>query len=104
MADPADDERQQAKALLTRFLPRAMEDAVLDEVEKGQLYAILTSGTLTKDDVQAVFREYLTGVYGEIVEDGMITPAEEDRLRAIVTALRIPPGFLPPELASILGL
>jgi hypothetical protein len=97
------EERARAKALLVRFLPRAMADGVLDEVEKLHLHAILTSGVLTKDDVQEVFRNYLLQVHQEITADGKLTLAEVVRLRTVITELRIPQSFLPPEIALIVG-
>jgi hypothetical protein len=86
-----------------RFLPRSMEDGVLDEVEKRQLHAILTSGVLTKEDVQDAFRNYLLEVHREIAADGKLTLAEVVRLRTVITELRIPHSFLPPEIALIVG-
>lgn len=80
-----------------------MADGVLDEVEKRQLKGILTSGVLTKDDVQGIFRDYLVSLHREMAADGLLTPAERERCRTIVTELRIPPAFLPPEIASIVG-
>lgn len=103
MSQAAQSEREQARSLLARFLPRAMADGVLDEVEKRQLKAILTSGALAKEDVQGVFRDYLTGLHREMAADGLLTPAERERCRTIVTELRIPLAFLPPEIASMLG-
>jgi hypothetical protein len=103
MSPQSDPERDKARALLARFLPRAMHDSVLDEVEKRQLIAILTSGVLGKDDVQAVFRDYLLTLHREALADGLLTPAELDRVRTIVAELRIPAGFLPPELAAVVG-
>lgn len=104
MTDHGDqDERERARALFRRFLPRAMQDGVLDPVEQRQLLGILTSGVLSKEDVQTVFREYLAGVYGEVAADGVLTEQERARCRAIVAELRIPHGFLPPELAEIVA-
>jgi hypothetical protein len=97
------DERDKARSLLARFLPRAMEDGVLDEVEKQQLLGILVSGVLTKDDVQTVFREYLMSVHHELAADGVLTLAEANRCRAIVRELRIPHSFLPPEIAALIA-
>ena len=104
MSDPQNDERENARGLLARFLPRAMEDGVLDEIEKRQLMAILTSGVLTKDDVQTIFRDFLLQVHAEIAADGQLTPAELARCRSIVNALRIPHSFLPPEIAALIAI
>jgi hypothetical protein len=103
MGQVTEEERARAKALLTRFLPRAMEDAVLDDVEKSQLHAILTSGALAKEDVQEAFREFLLQVHRDITADGKLTLAEVVRLRAVITELRIPASFLPPEIALLVG-
>ena len=103
MAQVTDEERARAKGLLVRFLPRAMEDGVLDEVEKSQLLGILTSGALAKDDVQEVFRNFLLAVHSDIAADGKLTLAEVVRLRQVVTELRIPKSFLPPEIALLIG-
>jgi hypothetical protein len=103
MPQVTSEERARAKALLVRFLPRSMEDGVLDEVEKFQLHGILTSGALTKEDVQEVFRNFLLEVHQDITADGKLTVAEVVRLRTVVTELRIPKSFLPPEIALIVG-
>jgi hypothetical protein len=102
MAQDREDDRANARALLTRFLPRAMADGVLDEVEKEQLKAILVSGVLTKEDVQGVFRAFLMQVHREIAADGILTPEEWHRCRAIVAELRIPRSFLPPEISAVI--
>jgi tellurite resistance protein len=96
-------ERDNATALLARFLPRAMADGVLDEVERRQLLAILTSGVLTREDVQTVFRDYLLGLHREVTSDGALTADERERCRQIVAELRIPWDFLPEELATLLA-
>src|SRR5438105_10366583 len=96
-----EDERQKARTVLERFLPRAMADGVLDAVEKQQLLAILTSGVLTKDDVQTIFRDFLRGLYGELAADGQLTADELARFRAVVKELRIPLSFLPPAIAAL---
>jgi hypothetical protein len=98
----AKEERDNARALLARFLPRAMEDGVLDEVEKRQLMGILTSGVLGRDDVQAIFHDYLMSLHRDMAADGMLSPAEAERCRTIVAELRIPHGFLPPVLAAVI--
>jgi hypothetical protein len=95
------DQRAEARAWLERFLPRAMADGVLDDLEKQQLMAILTSGILTKDDVQTIFRDFLRGLYGELAADGQLTADELARFRSVVTQLRIPPSFLPPAIAAL---
>lgn len=94
-------DRQEARALLARFLPRAMADGVLDEVEKRQLMGILTAGILTKEDVQAVFHEYLTHLHRDMASDGLLSPAEQRICREVVSELRIPHSFLPPVIAAI---
>jgi hypothetical protein len=95
--------RAQAHARLSAFLPRAMKDAVLDETEKRELLQILGSGVLTREDVQGIFRAFLQGLSRDVMADGVLTPAEQNRCRAIVSALRIPDAFLPPELVEILS-
>ena len=102
MSQDQAEERKKASALLARFLPRAMEDGVLDEIEQRQLKGILDSGLLAKDEVQRVFREYLLRLRKDMAADGLLTPAEIARCREVVTALRIPRSFLPPEVASMI--
>jgi hypothetical protein len=97
------DARAEARERLAAFLPRAARDAVIDDEERRELLAILTSGVLTKGDVQEVFRGFLQGLSEEALADGVLTPEERDRCRFIVTALHIPEEFLPPQLAEILA-
>jgi uncharacterized membrane protein YebE (DUF533 family) len=101
MSDP--DARARARERLAAFLPAAAEDAVIDDQERAELLAILTSGVLTKADVQDVFRAFLQSLGRDALADGVLTPEERDRIRFIVTALSIPQSFLPPELAAILS-
>jgi hypothetical protein len=100
----ADSEaRQRARERLAAFLPHAAQDAVIDDHERQELLGILTSGVLSKSDVQETFREFLQGLSDEALADGVLTAEERDRCRFIVTALHIPESFLPPELAAILA-
>jgi hypothetical protein len=98
-----DSLRSAARERLAAFLPRALADAVLDESERQELLGMLTSGVLTQDDVQGAFRGFLEGLRREILADGVFTPEERERCRAIVKALRIPDNFLSPDLAAILA-
>jgi hypothetical protein len=95
--------RAEARARLAAFLPRASRDAVIDDGERKELLAILTAGVLTREDVRGVFREFLQGLSREALADGVLTPEERDHCRFVVTALSIPPDFLPPDLAAILA-
>ena len=95
--------RRNAIDRLAAFLPRAMEDGVLDDTERRELMGILGSGVLSKADVQAAFRDFLNGLHLEVAADGVITDDEKVRVRTVVNALRIPAAFLPPEIAEIVS-
>jgi hypothetical protein len=95
--------RARAFERLTAFLPRAMEDSVLDEEERKELMGMLSSGILTREDVQTAFRDFLNGIHFEITVDGVVTEAERERLRSVVAALRIPPAFIPDEIQALIA-
>jgi hypothetical protein len=95
--------RQSVRERLAAFLPRALTDGVLDETEKRELRGMLTSGVLTRGDVQEIFGDFLRGVHNDILQDGAVSAEERERLRSIVRELRIPHDFLPPEMARIVG-
>jgi len=101
----AEMDKFRARALerLTEFLPRAMEDAVLDEDERKELMGMLSSGILTRDDVQTAFRDFLNGLHFEITVDGVVTDDERERLRSIVSALRVPVAFIPDEIQALIA-
>lgn len=95
--------RVRAFERLTEFLPRAMADAVLDDGERQELMGMLSSGVLTRDDVQTVFRDFLNGLHFEITIDGIVTDEERERLRSVVAALRLPTAFIPDEIHALLA-
>jgi hypothetical protein len=97
-----DAARKSAYARLADFLPRAMEDGLLDEEEKQELVGLLASGTLHKEDVQEIFSGYLSALASEVWADGSLTETKRERCRQVVKALRIPDAFLPAEMAALL--
>ncbi|MDZ4696884.1 MAG: hypothetical protein SGI86_17230 [Deltaproteobacteria bacterium] len=96
--------RARAIERLTEFLPRAMADGVLDDTERQELMGMLSSGVLTRDDVQTAFRDFLNGLHFEITVDGVVTDEERERLRSVVGSLRLPATFIPDEIHALINL
>lgn len=103
MSNPPLLDRNQAYARLVEFLPRAMEDGVLDDREKAELLGIFQSNLLTPHDVREIFLAHLHGMAAEVMADGIIEKHEQERCLRAIQQLRIPPSFVPDELAAIIG-
>ena len=95
--------RGQAYARLSEFLPRAMEDGVLDDLEKAELLGIFDTTLLTQSDVREIFLAYLHGMAADVMADGVIERHEQERCLRAIQQLRIPHRLVPDELAGIIG-
>jgi hypothetical protein len=96
-------DRMQAYARLAEFLPRAMEDGVLDDSEKAELLGIFGTNLLTPQDVREIFLAHLRGMAADVMADGIIEKHEQEWCLRAIAQLRIPSSFIPDELAAIIG-
>ena len=90
--------RSAQRALLS-LVDKIFADGILSPSERTELHALYTSGGLSVREVRAVFSAFVTKTWGEVIEDGFVTPEERQKLLTIVVELRLPPEMVPPEVA-----
>jgi hypothetical protein len=89
------------KRKLKGMLARIFSDTTVEDAERNELKAYLTSGALGVEDVKAVFEDFVTTTWKITMADGVVTDVEKARLRNIVTELGIAKEMLPAEWAAI---
>ena len=93
------------KRKLKGMLARIFSDAVAEESEREELrtfLAHLDGGILTKGEVREVFEDFVATTWKITMADGVVSDHEKTRLREIVDVLKLDPGVLPAEWASLL--
>lgn len=97
----SEDARTAAKNHLGKLIGRILEDGTVDDAERAELQKFFADALLSVSDVKAVFGGYLGALQKEVLADGVVTPEEARKCKAVVDQLRIPLRFLSPELLAI---
>ena len=84
--------------LLKGLLARIFSDANVDEAERAELRARLSSGELPAEDAQATMIEFLNTTYRHAMADGVLSDREKERLRSIIMELELPNACVPEEV------
>jgi hypothetical protein len=85
------------------MLARVFADGQIDPDEKAELEAMWKSGGLTKEQVHGVMKEFMARTLSHITADKVVTEAEKQKLRLIVTELEIPNECIPDEARKLLA-
>ena len=99
----SDDLRRAAVDRLGSVVRRVLADGTIDDTEREELQSLYRQAVLTVSDVRCVIGRYLLTVQDDILADGLVTEAERQRCRAVVSELKIPEGLLSPQLKAIVG-
>lgn len=89
------------KRKLKGMLARIFSDAVIEESERAELKAYLSSGVLSMPEIKDVFADFVATTWKITIADGVVSEIEKKRLREIVKLLGLEADVLPPEWARI---
>lgn len=91
------------KRKLKGMLARIFSDAVVEDSERAELKAYLSSGDLSMAEIKEVFADFVATTWKITMADGVVTDVEKQRLREIVRVLALEADVLPPEWARIVA-
>lgn len=91
------------KRKLKGMLARIFSDTTVEDAERNELKAYLTSGALSPSDVKAVFEDFVATTWKITMADGVVSDVEKRRLVNIVKELGIAKEMLPGEWAEIVA-
>lgn len=91
----------QAERRLADMLERVFADGVLEDHERAELRALYTEGGLKAPRVRELFSTFLEITYARAASDGVITPDERQKLRAIVDGLKLPDELVPDAVKKL---
>lgn len=91
------------KRKLKGMLARIFSDAAMDDSERQELRAFLTSGALSALEVKEVFEDFVATTWKITMADGVVSDVEKQRLVGIVSELGIAPSSLPSAWADIVA-
>jgi hypothetical protein len=83
---------------LAALIERIFEDEVVDESEREQLRQFWAQKGMTVPEVRGVVDAFVQKVWGEVIEDGVVTDDERVRLLRVVEGLKLPISILPDPL------
>lgn len=88
---------------LRALIERIFEDGVVEEKERDELKRLYRDGGLTVPQVKEVFAAFVSDTWGEVMSDGVVTDDERNKVRTILTELKLPANMLPDDLRKSLG-
>jgi hypothetical protein len=91
------------KRKLKGMLARIFSDATAEDAERAELAAYLDSGVLTAAEVREVVEDFVQTTWKITMADGVVTDIEKQRLREIVSVLKLERDGLPAEWAAIVS-
>src|SRR5689334_16479561 len=95
---------QASKDQLAELVDRIFADGIVEPAERDELRRLYRDGGLTIPQVREVFAAFVAKTWGEVIEDGVVTPEERAKLTTILRELKLPADILPPQMRQILGL
>lgn len=91
------------KRKLKGMLARIFSDAAVDDAERGELRAYLSSGALSVPELKEVFEDFVATTWKITMADGVVSEIERKRLKEIVRVLGLDASILPLEWAKIVA-
>lgn len=91
------------KRKLKGMLARIFSDAVVEDAERAELKAYLSSSGLSVAETKEVFEDFVATTWKITMADGVVSDIEKQRLKEIVKLLALDPGVLPTEWARIVA-
>jgi hypothetical protein len=91
------------KRKLKGMLARIFSDTVVEDDERRELKAYLSSGALSVTDVKTVFEDFVATTWKITMADGVVSEVERTRLVNIVKELGLAKEMLPAEWAEIVS-
>lgn len=88
---------------LATLIDRIFEDGVVDDAEQEELREFWIARGLTVPQVREVVDAFVNRVWGEVMEDGVVTEEEKVRLRAVISGLKLPDKVLPERVLFALS-
>jgi hypothetical protein len=89
------DEKRKLKGMLARIF----SDASVEDAERAELKAYLSSGVLSMAEIKDVFADFVQTTWKITMADGVVTDTERKRLHEIVDVLGLEIDSLPEEWA-----
>lgn len=90
------------KRKLKGMLARIFSDAVVEDAERAELHAYLTSGALSAAEISEVVQDFVRTTWKITMADGVISEVEKKRLREVVLLLALDRASLPAEWEGVL--
>jgi len=97
MSELTDGQRE-----LAALIDRIFEDGVVDAAERQQLARFWANKGLTVRQVREVVDAFVERVWADVIEDGVVTDGERERLQAVVSGLSLPESILPEKMREAL--
>lgn len=91
------------KRKLKGMLARIFSDAKVEDAERDELRAFLSSGALGVAETKEVFEDFVATTWKITMADGVVSDVEKKRLREIVRVLGLHESVLPEEWAQIVA-
>lgn len=91
------------KRKLKGMLARIFSDTVVEDAERSELKAFLSSGALDVADLKSVFEDFVATTWKITMADGVVSDVEKKRLVNIVRELGLATDMLPKEWAEIVA-
>ena len=90
------------KRKLKGMLARIFSDAVAEDSERKELADYFASGALSQADVNEVIADFVATTWKITIADGVVSDREKERLREIVSVLKLDDASVPKEWADAL--
>jgi len=89
---------------LAVILDKIFADGVLDDSEREELRDLFANRGLKVSEVTVVVEAFVAKMWGETIEDGLITDEEKARLETVIKELKLPTSALPEEIRRVFRL
>jgi tellurite resistance protein len=84
------------------MLARIFSDAEVEQAERDELEAFLSSGALTAAEIADVMQDFVATTWKITMADGVVSDVEKKRLREIASVLHLDRASLPADWAKAL--
>ncbi len=92
-----------SKRKLKGMLARIFSDAAVDENERVELRAYLSSGALSMAEIKEVVHDFCETTWKITMADGVVSDVERQRLNEIVKVLGLDVADLPVDWAKLVS-